>query len=544
MMRKLIFIIICFFFGATVSQAQRVVFKGKPPFNKKNIERDIKKYNLPIDSVKTILMNVGYLDAFVTSDSGEITITPGTLYMVKKIIIQTDSVMKINVNLPFNRQKVERLLNEKLKEYYQQGYLYSSFKMNRIIKEKQFITIVGELSLGPQLVLDKKIIKGLKRTDPDIVRKYVPLKAGEVLNDKNMISAENGAKAVSFLNFEPPLKIIPRPGYTQADLEFRFLERKQVQIEGGGGYIPNSSSSLVWNVKLGFQNLFGRGRRITLYSEKKEKNHQLLNIKYAQPIFLFGLGSLHLGVATRDYRNLFYEFAVNGKYQTHFTSNFSAGIGFEWHSVEPSDNSLSYHTFTANFTIERNSLNNLLNPSHGLHVIWTIGYSFRSYVVNNSDSISVLQEKNSFNETRNVVKLDWYKNIFKSFDNYTGLKIFDFETAEPLPPVSELFFIGGPGTIRGFRNEQFTAMRSIIGTVEPRWRFSNSYLFLFLDGAYLNNHIPDVNNDFKIDEFYRFGYGWGMAFTQNNRSLKISLGWNRELRFDQPRLSVEFFSDL
>ncbi|NOY89157.1 MAG: BamA/TamA family outer membrane protein, partial [FCB group bacterium] len=516
----------------------------KPPFNKKTIERNIKKYHLPIDSVKAILVNAGYLDASVIPDSGEITITSGPLYMVKKIIIQTDSVLEISVDLPFNRQKVERFLNFKLKEYYQQGYLYSSFKTSKIIKKKHFITIVGNLSLGPQLVLDKKIIKGLKRTDPAIVKKYVPFKSGEVLNDKNMISAENGARAVPFLSFEPPLKIVPRPGYTQADLVFRFLERKQVQIEGGGGYIPNSSSSLVWNVKLGFQNLFGKGKRITLYSEKKEENHQLLNIKYTQPVFVFGLGSLHLGVATRDYRNLFYEFTLNGKYQTHFTPNFSAGIGFEWHSVEPTGNALPYHTFTANFTFERNSLNNLLNPSHGLHIIWTIGYSFRSYAVNNADSVSIPQGKSSFNETRNVVKLDWYKNIFKSFDNYTGLKIFDFETAEPLPPVSELFFIGGPGTIRGFRNEQFTAMRSLIGTVEPRWRFSNSYLFLFLDGVYLNNHIPDGNNNYKVDEFYRFGYGWGMAFIQNNRSLKMSFGWNRDLRFDQPRLSVEFFSDL
>ena len=122
--------------------------------------------------------------------------------------------------------------------------------------------------------------------------------------------------------------------------------------------------------------------------------------------------------------------------------------------------------------------------------------------------------------------------------NYRGL-----ETGETEPPLSELYLIGGPGTLRGFRNDRFVAQRTAFASVEPRLRFRTAYLFLFYDGAYLNRRTV-ADSGTVTNEDYRYGYGLGLAVADANRSVKLSLGWNEETGFDQPRLSIELQSDL
>ncbi len=98
--------------------------------------------------------------------------------------------------------------------------------------------------------------------------------------------------------------------------------------------------------------------------------------------------------------------------------------------------------------------------------------------------------------------------------------------------------------MRGYRNEQFAAIHTATGSVEPRLRFDQGYLFFFYDGAYLNNRVHGDNNSIDTNEQYRYGYGLGLAVMEPGRVLRLSLGWNPELPFDQPRLSVEFTADL
>ncbi|MDH3937873.1 MAG: outer membrane protein assembly factor, partial [candidate division Zixibacteria bacterium] len=125
-----------------------------------------------------------------------------------------------------------------------------------------------------------------------------------------------------------------------------------------------------------------------------------------------------------------------------------------------------------------------------------------------------------------------------------GVRYLGYLTDEPLPPTSELFLIGGPRSLRGFRNENFPAVHAVIGTVEPRFRFESGYLYLFHDGAYLNNRVRRFDGSVYTEERYRHGYGVGLAVIGPGSRLRLSLGWNPESAIDQPRLSIEFSADI
>ncbi len=397
------------------------------------------------------------------------------------------------------------------------------------------------LNRGPSMRLVHLKFSGLKRTDPSLVSKYLPFDSGAVINQESVADIERAASSIPFAAFQPPARIEPLPGYTGADLGLDFVEPRQVNIEGGGGYLPGTQSVLVWNLKLDFRNPFGGGRNFSVLSEKRETRRQLLDISYSQPVFLIGNGTLGARVATRDYRDQFYEFAASASYHTSLSPDFVVGLQLEGRSVEPATNDASYSTYSAGFSITRSTLRNKLNPHSGFAGRWNIGFDFRSYA---SDSAAQTQGQTSFNEVRNDIGADYYRPVSRGLILHLGLGYRGLETAEKLPPVSELYFIGGPGSIRGFRNEQYTAVHAGLGTLEPRYRFETGYLFIFYDGAYLDNRIADDNGVVKTDSRYVNGYGFGFGVVNSLRSIRLSLGWNPDIPFDQPQFSVEFSSSI
>ena len=48
----------------------------------------------------------------------------------------------------------------------------------------------------------------------------------------------------------------------------------------------------------------------------------------------------------------------------------------------------------------------------------------------------------------------------------------------------------------------------------------------------------------RTDETYRYGYGLGATIIDGPRSVKLSLAWNPDISFDQPRLSMELLAEI
>ncbi len=518
-----------------------VVFVGPPPSNKKALERQAQRNTASVDSLKALLSDAGYLDAGVSVERDRYTIEAGLRSTIEKIIWSGVSPDTISLRLPFTRETIEAVIEDRLGSYQRDGYFYASATITQLSRQGTAVTIDISINPGPMLPLEDAVYTGLVRTRPEMIDRYILLTPGEPLSESIIREAEREARSIPFVDFNPPATIRPKPGYTGADLEFVFSEKRQALFSGGGGYVPDNSTSFVWDLNLRFQNFFGGGRQIDLKSERREQDRQILDIAYRQPVFFFGVGEASFNVATRDYRDRFYEFALNTGYTARLSTDFSAGIGFGWRSIEPSDNMPSYSSFSSSFTIERDNIDNPLNPVSGLSVTWTITYGYRRY---SDDSLAIVPQRTSFNETRNSVSIHAYRPLGGPLVGQASFGYVGLETNESLPPLAELYYIGGPGTIRGYRNEQFTAVRSAYGGFEPRLRFDSGYMFVFYEGAYVNNRVSDNAGGVRTDEFYRSSYGLGAAIIDAARSVKISLGWNPDSSFDQPRLSLEFSSEI
>jgi len=540
-------IILSLLFGlalVSISAAAEVRFVDERPENARQIERYVSRTDgkaISADSLVDLLNRQGYLDAVVELNSLTVTINVGQRSHLARFEISGDTICSIDASGPFTQLNLEESMRSVLGPFTSDGYYYASGRVKELTRDGPAVTVGVELRQGPLVTIDKLQFTGLSRTRDKSLRRYLSLGEGDLLTDESLERAEKGAASIPFVRFHPPVEINPRQGYTSADLLLRFSEQRPFLIEGGIGYTSGIDSRFVWSLDMTFNNLFGQGRLVKLLSERREKGRTVLDLQYRQPVFWLGLDAVSAGVRTRDYRDQFYEFAAEAGYRLGLDVGFALGLDVAWRSVESSLDTPSHSSISGKFSLIRNSLDNQTNPAAGIDLALSISYSYRKY---DFGKLSNPTGPSVFYETRNAVTLQFYRRLTSTLVGHLGLNYRGLETDEDLPPLSELVFVGGPTTLRGFRNDQFAAIRTAYGTVEPHLCFSNGFVFAFYDAAYLNNRVAGGPGEVKTEESYEAGYGLGFAIEKAGRLVKLSFGWNRRVSFDQPRLSVEFSSDI
>lgn len=492
--------------------------------------------NKPADSVRTWLIDNGYLDAEVSFSNDTLKVAAGEQAMFDRIIVTADSTFERPVTGLFTKVALEQVMQDLLSEYFDRGYYYARAEIRSLTREGDRITANINVSKGPVVTIHSLELVGLTRTKPAVVNRELPVMSGDTLTELLLERIERAASRLSYVQYSPPLQVRPLSGYTQADIAIGFRERQQMIFSGGAGYQNDQDQGLIWDLSLQLPNLFGEGKQLALRSERRQRGRNLLDISYRQPSNWLGRSEISGELSTRDYRDDFYEFALRTGYDLWLTAGAKVAVQLGWKRVEPSD-STGYSRYDVGIGFDKIELTDEINPSAGYSLATSVAYSYRR---TDSDSLSVGR---GFNETRALLNAAVYSRIAGSLIAKVGLGYRGIESQDSDLPISELFLLGGPGSLRGYRNEQFAAVRAVLGTIEPRVRFDGGYLFGFWDGAFLQSRVT-TQSESEIDELFRQGYGGGVTLATANRSIQISLGWNRDLNFDQPYLSVAFLSGL
>lgn len=544
-MKRILHILLIVGILAMNASAIEVRYKGSPPLNHKLITKRLNAEPNPtfllLDSITTSLVNSAYLDAAIMIKDGSIIVSPGSRYLLTKLVFIADSTIEFAVNRPFDSVNTSVAIRQQLLRYHDAGFLYAVGQTEKVSINDSSVTLFVKINKGPQVKFGEPLIAGLTRTDDKVLKRYLPENHDGILTADYVSDLTKAAEQITFVKFTPPVAIQPRPGYTVSDLVLNFVEKKPVRFDGAAGITGSNENKPVWSFNLTLNNLFGQGKRAQIESERPDSKRNLLNVAYFQPLFLAGLGELNLSVQTRDYRDEFYEFAVGGGYYTRLNKNFVTGLDFEWKTSKPESTGSGYNRYSGKFSIARKTYTSDFNPESGLSLRWGIEFAFRRYV---SGNLLMANQSQSLNETKNNLAVDLYQPVFGSLQLHSKVNYIGLETSEDLPPFSELILIGGPKTIRGYRDEQFSAVRTAFGTIEPRFRFSQGFISLFYDAAYLNNRVINNNNSIVTEEQFKWSYGLGFGLGNGRRNMALSLGINPEQGIGEPRLSIELSSDL
>lgn len=494
--------------------------------NEQSVER------IGVDSLRTTLVGEGYLDAEVAWRGDTVEISPGQLCSFDRIEVEGDSNIAIDVSGPFTRASLDDAVNAVLEQYYARGYYFARGAVSALERNGTKILVRLRVTPGPVVTLNKLVFEGLGRTKSEVVERELMARPGDTLTEELIARIEKRSRTIKYLQYLPPITITPLSGYSQADINIGFVERPQMNLAGGIGYQNDQAEALLWNLSLQIPNLFGEGKQVSLRSERRQKGRNLLDLAYSQPSNWLGRSELRAEISTRDYREQFYEFTARAGIDIELSQGSTLGLLGGGKRVEPVD-SAGYSRYEVGLSFERSVLDDLVNPSTGYRLNTSVTYAYRAV---DGDSARVGR---GFNNTRATISAELFRPVIGDILLMTHLGYRGVETQDESLPISELFWFGGPGTLRGYQQEQFAAQRGAYAAIEPRLRFRGGYLFGFWDGALMQ--IPLAG---ETDEIYRQGIGGGIALVTPERAIQLSLGWNPELSFDQPYLSVTFLSGL
>ncbi len=497
------------------------------------------------DSLRQILINYGFPNSKIAIDTVEgttlINIKFGDQYFIGDLIINGDINDTIICNKHFVQSEYELLIDSILETYKNQGFYFVNLLSPTYKAKNNQVNIHLYLQIGPVVEVSSVEFAGIKKTDPELLRRYLNISSGDILNMERIEESTRRLKDVGFITSTDNPEIVPEPGYNKARVRFNLSETKSFNIEGAGGYIPDNNGNFVGYLDFKLQNYFGGGREIGLLIDKKEKNRSVQQLLYGQPLFLLGNGRVEFLLSTRDFRELFYEFSINGGYDFEIGKNLKARFNLGWKNLEPNEDIIrAYNVYNAGFGIKMGKIEKRLSRSPQFSVDWDIGYYARFYKEGVADSISTQAD---INDTRNRLEIETTANLFSSTILYLKADFIDVNSSEKPLPISERFLFGGISGLRGYRNDQFSARRLLIIETESRFYFStDNYFYPFADAAYYEYYY--LNSNGNVSKFHDFiwGYGFGFYLNSDNRSFDITISWGEgdgtASPFDQPRLNI------
>lgn len=452
-----------------------------------------------------------------------------------------DTLVRLTEQLPLDSARVDQFMENLLRPYWERGHYFARARiagLNSVANGERILEVA--VSPGPVLMVRRMVFVGLSRTGTDRLRRLFTVDPGSPITPSLLDRVAREARQIDFIDYVPPTGLRLVPGYTEADLELTFRERQQVSFFGGGGYIPDDEAGFVWNARLSLNNLFGGGRRASIRSARPDRGRTELSMQYAQPLFWLGRDRGEVGASTRDYRDDFYEFAASARYTTRVAPLAEISSGLSFRRVELAGAGGGYSAYATEVALDWLALEQPLNAVDGLRFHTSLAYIYRRY---GGSSAAGVSGRAAFNETRTGIDIEWYSPSVASAVLHIGLHYRGLETGQQVPPNAELFLVGGPSTLRGYRTDQFAAQRTAFGTIEPRYRFTSGYVFWFYDAAYLNQP-GRAHNGNSVRELFRHGYGFGISLLSDVRAVRVSFGWREGAAIDEPQLSVEFSADI
>ncbi len=464
----------------------------------------------------------------------------GNAVRLRQLFWQTNQLDSLRLDIPFDSLSVSASIDDLLSQWHRSGYYYVRATVDSVTLSGSDAALYLSVALGPAVRISSNRIAGLKFTDQKFLNSLLVDNSSQLLTDERLTQAARLAQKIEYVQFIPPILAMPKEGYTEVDLTYNFRERRRVSFFGGLGYIEEGSTGLVWQLSATFRNLLGRGRVLRIDTDRRDIHRQTLNLSYKQPTLWFGRGKFEVDLSSRDYRDQFSEFAIaiGQSSQVGEQAVFAVKTGFK--RVEPADSTAGFSRYDLALSLELSNLDQPINPGRGYHLVSSVGYAHRRY---SSDSLAVAPEKMVVGESRAKLTIELYQPLFSKIVMLFKAGYLGYESSESQPPLSELYLLGGPGSIRGYRNDRFAVGRAGLFTIEPRLRLESSYLFGFYDALWFARRPLSNDVDSAAKNYYH-SYGVGFSIQGGSSQVMLSLGWQPELAIDQPRLSVELKTDL
>ena len=438
-------------------------------------------------------------------------------------------------------------------------------KVEIVPKDFQFSAETGTVDFqldireGAQVQIGEVKISGLEKTKPEVVLREIPVKPNRRFDQRDIDASYRQLRNSGYFYQVNPNVLEPSETEDKINFHARVTEAKTGRLSGIIGYAPPESKAdaapqLTGILEARETNLLGTGRQLNFYW--KSGLLKILRLGYAEP-WIFGqpltvgieYGQFRqqnsnstqlLGGSADDPETASEERSGSLSATTHFGRVFegvmtlgykrinvpstggpplqTASVGIQT-SIFPNPNVTTLREtvpysgtkYSVTFRLTRDTRDYFLNPTRGRR-----------------DSIAFEVSRSDFQLRKAWLSLQQY---FPTWRKQTiaielhGAAVWGFtaqlaNASDIVIPPTELFYLGGATTLRGYDEDWFSGPRRVYANLEYRFLVGpESQVFVFTDlGSVTSIEEPSVFDRLRV------GYGCGARLESNSGILRIDYG--------------------
>ena len=462
---------------------------------------------------------------------------------------------------PFTSIRFEAGIKRIQTLYSEQGYpkVEIAPKDFRFSPEAGTVDFQLNISEGAQVQIGEVKVSGLKKTKTEVVLREIPIKPSQRFDQRNIDASYRRLRNLGYFYQVNPNVL--EVGETEDKINFhaQVTEAKTGRLSGVIGYAPPDSEAdaapqLTGVFEARETNLLGTGRQANFYW--KSGLLKILRLGYSEP-WIFGKpvtigieygqfkqrspGREQLsGIAYNDTETVSEERSGSVSAATHFGRVFEGIMTLGYKRIDipstgfPSTLTSPFNPQTSAFSDPSAVTSTESTPYSGTKysVAFRLTRDTRDYFLNPTrgrrDSIAVEVSRSDFRLRKIWLSLQQY---FPTWQKQTiavelhGAAAWGFTAqlasrSDIVIPPTELFYLGGATTLRGYDEDWFSGPRRVYANLEYRFLVGpDSQLFVFTDlGAVTLIEKPSVFDRLRV------GYGFGARLESEGGILRVNYG--------------------
>lgn len=370
------------------------------------------------------------------------------------------------------------------------------------------------LDTGPRVRYGSIRARGNTLTRESVIVRETRLRSGAPYDQADIRRARENLIRLNFFDQVAPPEI--RFVDNEAYVTFLVTEGRANTFEGVVGYVPAETEEekgyFTGRLDLSFRNLFGTGRLLKVYWEKKDRLSQSMILGAEEP-WLFGRPVFAGGRFAQEIRDSTY-IERNWRLTVRWVpwSTLSLSVEGGQRSILPDSLSSARlglartRTWVLSGRIDFDNLNDPVNPRKGVHYHTLVTTGRKQFI--GPDFLADQIGWKDVRRTRQIeVDAEFFIPLFRNQVLYTGLHGVEVKSGEPATPVTEQIRIGGATTLRGYVEDVFRGDLAAWFNFEYRYLLGRrSRAFLFLDGGMIQRREQEAG----LIRQDKFGYGFGI----------------------------------
>ena len=434
---------------------------------------------------------------------------------------------------PFSRAAFERGIDKILALYSERGYPKAEIEPTdfHLSEEQGKVDLRLQIHEGNQVRIGAVKLTGLQKTKPEVVLRELPVQAGDVFDQRKIDQSFH--RLVNLGYFYEVSPSLLEEGKTPEELIFnaKVTEARTGRFSGVIGYAPPTTEfegapQLTGVIEAAETNLLGTGRVANFLW--KSGLLRTLKIGYTEP-WAFGK-PIKIGVeySQLKQRNQFTDAESNERAASvtvgaRFRRLFEGSLGFSYKRIGfPTNNPFLPATSPSIHSPITDVEDSAAQDGVKYGVILGLTRDSRDYFLNPTrgrlDHVAFEFSRGDFKMRKLWVDLRGYFPTWRRQVIAVGLHG-AAAWGDNIPPT-ELFYLGGANTLRGYDEDWFFGPRRVYANIEYRLLVGRtSQFFVFTDlGAVTQVDQPTVFDPLRV------GYGFGMRLESKGGLLRMDYG--------------------